>query len=153
MVDLSKLTWTEREALGQKFIKYAWSLMGLPYHWGGDDPMEGFDCSGLVIECLKGVGLYPRNKDETADDLFRRYSKNTYNYKTVPCLIFWFKDGKVRHVAIYIGDDCFIEAGGGDGSTISEEVASAQNAFVRLNHISNRAYGECIDVFNLRCSE
>lgn len=153
MVDLSKMTWADREALGQKFVAYAWSLLGLPYRWGGDDPIEGFDCSGLVIECLKAVGLYPRKKDETANDLFNRFSKDAHAHHTVPCLLFWFRDGKARHVAIYIGHGCFIEAGGGGSSTVSEEVASAQNAFVRMNHISNRLEGECVDMFNLRSSE
>ena len=153
MVDLTKMTWADRNALGQMFIKYAWSLLGLPYRWGGDDPMEGFDCSGLVIECLKGVGLYPRKKDETANDLFNRYSKDVHTRHTVPCLLFWFRDGRAKHVAIYVGNGCFIEAGGGGESTISEEMASIQNAFVRLNNISSRSYGECVDIFNLRSNE
>ena len=115
--------------------------------------MEGFDCSGLVIECLKGVGIYPHKKDETANDLFKRYEKNWHTKLTVPCLLFWFTDGRAGHVAIYIGSGCFIEAGGGGSSTITKEAATSQNAFVKLNHITNRSNFECVDIFNLRCSD
>ncbi|MFC1535727.1 NlpC/P60 family protein, partial [Candidatus Neomarinimicrobiota bacterium] len=41
----------------------AFHFVGLPYLWGGDDAVAGYDCSGLVIEILKSVGLLQRSGD------------------------------------------------------------------------------------------
>ena len=49
--------------------KVAWSFLGKPYIWGGDDPMAGFDCCGLQVEILKSVGKLPRSGDWTAQQL------------------------------------------------------------------------------------
>lgn len=40
-----------------------------PYLWGGDDPLAGFDCSGLAGEYLKSIGLIPRGQRMTAQGL------------------------------------------------------------------------------------
>ena len=46
------------------FVDVLWNYLGTWYSWGGDDP-EGFDCSGLVVEGLKSVGMIPRGGDAT----------------------------------------------------------------------------------------
>ena len=47
----------------------AFKFIGLPYIWGGDDTIKGFDCSGFVIELFKSVGILPRKGDWTAETL------------------------------------------------------------------------------------
>ena len=39
-------------------LDYAYSFLGTPYRWGGDDPLTGIDCSGLALEVLKAAGIY-----------------------------------------------------------------------------------------------
>ncbi|MFI5204718.1 MAG: C40 family peptidase [Flavobacteriales bacterium] len=38
-------------------LKYAFSMMGKPYKWGGAAPSTGFDCSGLLYWAYKKVGF------------------------------------------------------------------------------------------------
>ena len=58
----------------------AWRYLGKPYIWGGDDPVGGFDCSGLVVELFKSVGKLPRQGDWTAHDLWLKF-KDKYKEK------------------------------------------------------------------------
>lgn len=83
------------------------SHLGEDYVWGGAAP-GGFDCSGLVQYCYReamGVDL-PRTtffqclqgEDADFDDLH------------MGDLLFFVKDGLAGHVAVYLGEGCYIEA-------------------------------------------
>lgn len=138
-------------------IKYAFSLLGLPYRWGGDDTINGFDCSGLVQEILASVGLDPA-EDQTAQQLFSIFKRNAIpmpigntNLESfaaalpVGTLVFYGKSiDKITHVGISIGSGRMIEAGGGGSKTTSAEAAALQNAFVRIRPILKRSDLVCV---------
>src|SRR5690349_8553607 len=117
---------------------YALSFLGRPYLWGGDDPMEGFDCSGLVQEILESIGFDP-DGDQTAQSLYEYFALHGTNIG-IPqrgALAFYGKEiKKITHVAFCINSFQIIEAGGGGSATINIKEASRQNAFVRIRPIS-----------------
>lgn len=119
---------------------YALSFLGKPYIWGGDDPMRGFDCSGLVQEILAGVGMDPPG-DQTAQGLLEHFKKNAT--ESAPqfgaILFFGSKTAPATHVTFCLNDKLMLEAGGGGSKTITVEDATQQNAFVRIRPIKNRA--------------
>ena len=39
------------------FFQLVKSQLGVPYHWGGDSPVSGFDCSGLVKWAASRMGI------------------------------------------------------------------------------------------------
>lgn len=114
--------------------KYAWHFIGTPYHWGGDDPMEGFDCSGFVIEILRSVGMLSRHGDWTADDLWRRYQPARTAIPTEGCLVFWWNDQQTRviHVEYCLNDRYSLGASGGGSSTTTVEDAVRRNAYIKM---------------------
>jgi len=148
--NLSMLTWADRNEVGKLLVKYAWSLVGTVGRWGGDDPMSGFDCSGYVVECLKGIELLPRRGDWTAETLFHKFESDKYDRLVVPSLLFWYKEGEIVHTAIYIGQGCLLEAGGVTSETTNLADAVKQNAYVRMRGIEERPDYVSVDVLKLR---
>ena len=116
--------------------KVAWSFHGLPYIWGGDDPVKGFDCSGFVIEILKSVGMLPRKGDWTAHMLYTRFllSHQTTWEPEFGCLAFWHAQdspAKIVHVEFCLNSFVTMGASGGGSKTNTESDASAQNAYIK----------------------
>lgn len=122
---------------------YAMSLVGLPYRWGGDDPIKGFDCSGLAIELLISQGILPHRFDATAQNLWERFSDRRFGKPVIDAkfgaLAFYGDNKGVKHVGFLIDTYRIIEAGGGGSSTTSTEIAALQNAFVRIRPADYRS--------------
>lgn len=117
---------------------YAISFVGQPYRWGGDDPVAGFDCSGLVQEILASIGHDPKG-DQSADALYRHFKKTaTLDKRQCGSLAFYGSEAKVTHVGFMVDNFRMVEAGGGGSKTLTKEDAIAQNAYVRIRPISNR---------------
>lgn len=115
-------------------------IMGLPYVWGGDDSLAGFDCSGLVHEVLQSVGLEPHGHDSIAHDIYLKYKhKPAYDMsRRAGCLVFWFKDGKATHVEMMINSWQVVGASGGGSKTKTLADAIKHNAFIKPRPIDYR---------------
>lgn len=116
-------------------VRVAWGMLGLPYIWGGDDPVAGFDCSGFVIEVLRSVGILPRAGDWTADDLYRKWAHNTVVAPAAGCLAFWRRDGRMTHVEFCLDSHHTIGASGGGSATTTPDQAIQQNAYIKVRPI------------------
>jgi len=133
---------------------YALSFVGLPYLWGGDTPMKGFDCSGFVLEILRSQGLWGK-EDSTSQNLFWYFVNLGPTYLTqVPefgSLLFFGSDAKgISHVTMALNQTTMLEAGGGDSTVIDRETAVKKAAFIRVRPIANRA--DLRGVFNPKYS-
>lgn len=125
------------EMNAKAMVEYLMHFIGLPYHWGGDDPIESYDCSGLTVEGLKSVGFLKNNDDMTAQGLYNISPKTTEAAEGV--LAFHGKDKEhITHVGICINKSQMLEAGGGNEDTTTPEIASKQNAFIRIRTIKSR---------------
>lgn len=118
---------------------YMIRLVGTPYRWGGDDPILGFDCSGLAQELLASVGMDPPG-DQSAQNLFDHF-KNSNTGRILACgaLVFYGKSEKeITHVGMLLDSVHIVEAGGGGSGTTTLEAAAKQNAFVRIRRFDHR---------------
>lgn len=122
----------------QTASKIAWLFLGLPYRWGGDDPMTGFDCSGFVIELLKSVGILPVGFDTTADGLWKMYRDREVGRPRDGCLVFYGKDGYASHVEYCINGLLSIGASGGRSTTTDLPAAVKQNAYIKVRPTCHR---------------
>lgn len=130
-------------ACEQVIYDYALSMVGKPYIWGGDDPIYGFDCSGLVNELLKACGMLPRVVDLNSQALF-----NTFKQANIPAdqsvgfgtLAFYgINTRSISHVAFCLNDNLCLEAGSGNSTTTNKDIAAKQNAYVRIRPIKYRS--------------
>lgn len=131
----------------KKAVWYLCQFIGRAYLWGGDDPLAGFDCSGLVMEVLKAVGLETPGADKTADMLWLKYAHNEIPlFSGGPgCLVFWFNSAgpetKAIHVEMMIDEAHAIGASGGGSSTTTLSEAVRRNAFVKMRLATYRGVG------------
>lgn len=123
----------------QNLKDYAYSLVGIPYKWGGKHPKEGYDCSGLIQELMRSVGQDPP-KDQSAQALFDHFAvKGSWNKLGVGSLLFFGRSPKrITHVAMAIDQYRMIEAGGGGRHVKTIDDAIAAEAFVRVRLIKSR---------------
>ena len=118
-------------------VDYALKFVGRPYIWGGDGSGKcggGFDCSGLVLECLWAFGKLPKG-DLTAqginDKLFLEKGwKQGLSIKEGDVLFFGKDLQHITHTALAIGDGLMVEAGGG-GSKCKTPATSTGMVWVR----------------------
>jgi len=117
-------------------LSVAERLLGKPYIWGGDNPGEGFDCSGFVIEVLKSCGILPRSGDWTAHDLMNKFADSALDVPRAGCLIFWGNSGRATHVemvcAVLDGTVYTIGASGGGSRTQSAADAVRDDAYIKI---------------------
>lgn len=119
-------------------ISYARSFLGTPYLWGGSSP-QGWDCSGFVQELLSYAGCDPIG-DQTAQGLFNHFAKHGKISDPKPgALVFYGKaPGDIRHISMCTSENTVIEAGGGDSTCTTKEIAAKKAAFVRERPFSKR---------------
>jgi len=93
---------------GVRAAFYATKLVGARYHYGGNSPSRGFDCSGLVQYSYRLAGVrIPRST--------RTQFRNSHSIRLSELhkgdLLFFNQQGKrFSHVGIYIGNDKFVHA-------------------------------------------
>lgn len=120
---------------------YIQSVLLTPYKWGGNNPLEGLDCSGLDIELAKCQGI-PIPHDMNAQNLYVHYLKEGGHIIPNPMFgarAFFGKDKyTISHVAFCLNRTHMVEAGSGTSEVETLEEAKQRGAFVRIRPINSR---------------
>ncbi len=125
-----------QQYLRESIIKTAKSFLGIPYKWGGSNPNDGFDCSGLTMAVYQLNGL---NIPRTSRQQFNVGEYIRPKHLKKGDLVFFATSGgkKVSHVGIYTGNNSFIHAPS-KGKKI--RVTSLNNKYFKKRYIGARTY-------------
>lgn len=94
--------------MGAIAARTAERFVGIPYQWGGNNVVEGMDCSGFVRAVYNLCGLsIPRTSSDqykTGDSVARD------GLKDGDLVFFGSSADKISHVGIYVGEGRFVHA-------------------------------------------
>ncbi|MEI7593513.1 MAG: NlpC/P60 family protein [Actinomycetes bacterium] len=86
-------------------VALAETQLGVPYLWGGANPTDGFDCSGLLVWAWKGVGTYIPHSSQLMYKVTRHIALSDLQPGD-----FVFYGAPIHHVGMYVGGGRMIEA-------------------------------------------
>ncbi|HSN51523.1 MAG TPA: C40 family peptidase [Woeseiaceae bacterium] len=92
--------------MAERAAAIALQQVGAAYRYGGASP-AGFDCSGLVHYAYREAG---KQLPRTTGQLWHSAGSVAHDELQVGDLLFFRFDGKMSHVAIYVGDERFVHA-------------------------------------------
>jgi cell wall-associated NlpC family hydrolase len=100
----------------------AMALVGTPYHWGGNTPDGGFDCSGLVDYIYRhsaDIALPHSSRDMAAMD--GRKVKRMTDLASGDLVFFGSRHG-ISHVGVYVGKGRFVHAPNSGGTVRLDDI-------------------------------
>jgi len=94
--------------MGSIAARTAERFVGIPYRWGGENVVDGMDCSGFVRAVYNLCGI---NIPRTSAEQFRTGDKvNRDELADGDIVFFGSSTEKINHVGIYVGKGRFVHA-------------------------------------------
>jgi cell wall-associated NlpC family hydrolase len=91
------------------------ALVGTPYHFGGNTPLGGFDCSGLVGYVFRDAAnlSLPRTAAQMSELPAHKLDRDELRSAD---LVFFRDRRRITHVGIYVGGQRFVHAPSSGGT-------------------------------------
>jgi hypothetical protein len=93
---------------GVEAARIALQYLGVPYRWGGADPIGGFDCSGLAMYVYAQLGI--RLTHYTGSQFYEGARVSPSDLQPGDLLFFEPSSRGPQHEGIYVGGGRFIQA-------------------------------------------
>jgi hypothetical protein len=94
--------------VGAKAVQIAMQYLGVPYVWGGDDPLTGFDCSGFTMYVYGQLGIQLTHY--TGSQFFEGARVPPWALQAGDLVFFEPSARGPQHEGMYIGGGKFIQA-------------------------------------------
>ena len=111
-------------------IALARAQVGRRYLLGGNEPNQGFDCSGFTRYIMRAVDiLLPRTADDQAR-IGREVPKDVAQLRVGDLLTFGTKK-RITHIGVYIGDGKYVHASSKAGRVVEARFDPSQTHIAR----------------------
>ena len=94
--------------IGSKAVQIAMQYLGVPYVWGGADPITGFDCSGLTMYVYAQLGIQLTHY--TGSQFYEGARVPRWDLQPGDLVFFEPSSRGPQHEGMYIGNNEFIQA-------------------------------------------
>lgn len=98
----------QQASLRNKIVNYALKFVGNPYVWGGTSLTKGADCSGFTQSVLRNFGISLPRVSRDQSNVGRPVKSS--EMRPGDLIFYTGSDGKVNHVAMYIGNGQIVHA-------------------------------------------
>jgi cell wall-associated NlpC family hydrolase len=95
-------------SIGSRAVQIAEQYLGIPYLWGGADPITGFDCSGLTMYVYAQLGIQLTHY--TGSQFYEGARVPRWDLQPGDLVFFEPSSRGPQHEGMYIGDNQFIQA-------------------------------------------
>jgi NlpC/P60 family len=95
-------------SLGSRAVQIALQYLGVPYVWGGSDPLTGFDCSGLTMYVYAQLGVQLTHY--TGSQFYEGTRVPRWDLQPGDLVFFEPSARGPQHEGMYIGGGQFIQA-------------------------------------------
>ena len=117
-------------------------MLNIPYVWGGNSPLSGWDCSAFVTEILRIEDRIPMFTDFSSQSLYeyligQKYKK-VQEAKFGDIIFFGANTLSITHVSYGMGYGMMAESAGGDRTTRTIEDAIKRDARSKIRPIRYR---------------
>jgi cell wall-associated NlpC family hydrolase len=98
------------------------ALVGTPYHYGGNTPAGGFDCSGLVDYIYRNAAniMLPHSSRDMAG--MDGQKVRSMDELISGDLVFFDIGGGISHVGVYVGKGRFVHAPNSGGTVRLDDI-------------------------------
>ena len=97
-----------KQSRRSQLVNYALQFVGNRYVWGGTSLTNGVDCSGFTMRVMEKFGVSLPHYSGSQAQMGKKVTSATM--KPGDLIFYAGSNGKVNHVAIYIGNDRIVHA-------------------------------------------
>lgn len=119
--------------LRDSIVSVARAQIGTRYRTGGESPIKGFDCSGLVQYVMSALNLSVPRTARLQAKTGLALGRDTSQLLPGDLLTFGKgKKGKVSHVGIYVGDGRYVHASSVAGHVIESSIDRPYSPLIKI---------------------
>lgn len=125
-------------ASASRVLATAKQYLGSHYHYGGESPAEGFDCSGFVqyVYGRHGINLPRTSRLQAAAG--RSVPKALESLRPGDLLLFASTGTRINHVAIYVGNNRILHSSAGAGRVLYDDLSTPRGQWYLRHHVASR---------------